>query len=85
NRRAELNKVQPQRAVIRPNETNLLLQNKLKERANESLINETIRRIREQREVSETALQRARNVREAIQRGIERDNKELQNRTTKIA
>lgn len=85
NRRAELYKVQPKRAVIRPNETNLLLQNKLKERANERLINETIRRIREQREVSETALQRARNEREALQRGIERDNKELQNRTSKIA
>ncbi|MFY4744086.1 hypothetical protein ACOTVX_11445, partial [Aliarcobacter butzleri] len=68
NRREELYKIQPKRAVIRPNETNLLLQNKLKKRANERLINETIRRIREQREVRVTALQRARNERVTLQR-----------------
>jgi len=85
NRRAELHKVQPKRADLRQTKTSLLLQNRLKERANERLINETIRRIREQREVSETALQRARNEREALQRGIERDNKKLQNGVIKIA
>lgn len=85
NGRKQLSTIQPKRVDLRQTKTSLLLQNKIKERANERLINETIRRIREQREVSETALQRARNEREALQRGIERDNKELQNRVTKIA
>ena len=83
--RKSLYTIQSKRAILRQSPTNVLLSNKIKERANERHYSQIIERIREQREVSATALQGARNERELIQRGIERDNKELQNRTNKIA
>lgn len=85
NRQKQLSTIQPKRADLRQTKTSLLLQNKLKERANERYYREAITRITREREAQQTALQRARNEREALQRGIERDNKELQNGVIKIA
>lgn len=84
-RRSELSTIQPKRAVIRPTKTNLLLQNKIKDNRNERLIEQTITRIRTEREASESALQRARNSRELVQERITNNHEELQNRTNKIA
>ena len=60
----KISEIQPKRVNTRPTETNLLLQDKIKERANERLINEAIDRIRREREAQQTALQRARSSRE---------------------
>lgn len=84
-KRTELSQISSKRVNLRQTKTSVLLQNQLKERANERLINETIRRIREQREASATALQRARSSRELVQDRVARNHKELQNGVSKIA
>lgn len=84
-RQQQLSPLQRNRANLRQEPKGLLLQDKIKERANERLINEAIERIRREREAQQTALQRARAERELVQKGITRNHEELQNRTNKIA
>lgn len=81
----KISEIQPKRVNTRPTETNLLLQNKLKDKSNDIIGREIIKRIREQREASATALQRVRRERELVQKGITRNHEELQNGTSKIA
>lgn len=85
NGRKQLSQIQSKRVNVRPNNKTILLQNTIKERANERLTNETIKRIRGEREAQQTALQRARSERELIQKGITDNHRELQNGTSKIA
>jgi hypothetical protein len=84
-RQQQLSPLQRNRANLRQDTKSILLQDKIKERANERLINEAIERIRREREAQQTALQRARSSRELIQERASRDYKELQNGVIKIA
>ncbi len=84
-RRRKVSNVSSKRAYIRPTKESILLQNQIKDNRNERLIRATIERIREQREASATALQRARTERELVQSRITGNHEELQSRTSKIA
>ena len=84
-RRTKLSEISSKRIDLRPTKESILLQTKIKDNRNERLIRATIERIREQREASATALQRARTERELVQSRITGNHEELQSRTSKIA
>lgn len=85
NRQQQLPQIQKKRATLRREPKVLLLQNRLKEQANERYYSEAIARIRRERKTCEISLQRARNERETVQNGIKRNHTELQNGVSKIA
>lgn len=69
--RKQLPQIQQTRASLRPAKTNILLQNKLKEKHNDRITRQAIERARELREAKSISIERTRSTRETQSRAIQ--------------
>lgn len=70
-RQFKLSDVSSKRAYLRPTKTSILLQNQIKDKANDNITRQTIERIRELREAQSISSERIRELKEAQSRAVQ--------------
>ncbi len=83
-RRAKLSQVQQTRVNLRPTETSILLQTKLKDKHNDNITRKITERTRELREVKSISIERTRSTREAQSRAIQQSTRARQALSSRV-
>lgn len=83
-KRTELSQVQQTRVNLRPTETSILLQTKLKDKHNDNITRKITERTRELREVKSISIERTRSTREAQSRAIQQSTRARQALSSRV-